>query len=633
MAVGLAAALLVAGYAVVEMARSLGGGETGAAARWGTMAFAAGAPFVLACAGRGGAALAERLRRGEPVGLSGRALVGPAVVVAAAVALQAILAGRSYFAGDDWLHIAIAHDTVAGAGLFTGGDGLNLDYLGRVVFVHYAPGHRLGYWTLEQLAPVSWSLALAAMLVLLAGSLVLFHLICVRLFGPRRSNLVLTLLFGTSIVLVPTFLWFADGLHKLPSTFLTLLSIHADLRHRQDRAPWALALSVAAFSVGLLFYIKVLFVPLYLVLIRVLFLDPRPRRALRALAAERWTWLAFAPTAAVYVWNYLQNYAPHKTPRPSLDLLGTYLWTAWFKGVTPAFAGVQAGADARGIVYVVAVAAQLLLFVVIAVSVSRKRSAWRAWTFLGIVFVANATLVGLGRLGNYGLHKVASELRYDTEMAWLLPLALGFAFHARDVAGARSRSSPAALRPWPVAVPRRIALGAAAVALCGYLAVAVATGADISREWRDRQSGPGKVFVHNLRADAAALASRGRAVAIDDRLPEYMIAGSGAPWNRLERLVPAVAPRLHIAVAGADPLQVRDDGRIRPARLQTLTSGPVAIAGTGSLRLVSGRRGGSGRRPCLVADGTRADVAFASRRLYAGQSLYARLTYDVRRAS
>ncbi|MEA2374035.1 MAG: hypothetical protein QOD53_498, partial [Thermoleophilaceae bacterium] len=568
-AAALAAALAAAGWAIAQLVRSLAGGDTATAAKWGTMAFLAAAPFLVACAAWG---LRNGVRRP-----SLRGVAGPALVVASAVAVQGLLARHSWFAGDDWLHIVIAHDAIAGPGLFGGGHGLNLGYLGREVFVHYAPGHRLGYWALAEVAPVSWSAALGSMLVLLAGSLTLFHLICVRLFGPRRSNLVLTLLFGTSIVLVPTFLWFADGLHKLPSTFLSLLAIYAWLRHRQEGSRLALAVSVAAFSLGLLFYIKVLFVPLYLVLIRVLFLEERPRRALRAVVGfERWRWLAFAPPVAIYTWNYLQNYAPDKTPRPSLDLLGTYLWTAWFKGVTPAFAGVEAGADARGLALTFAVAAQSLLVTVILVSLWRKRSAWRAWTFLGVVFVANATLVGLGRLGNYGLHKVASELRYDTEMAWLLPLGLGFAFHARDVVGARAAAPAAARRPWPWPLdiaPRRLMLGLGGAALCAYFAVAIATGAGISRDWRAKQSGPGKAYVERLRHDTAALARRGRApVAIDDRLPEYIIAGSGRPWNRLERFVPAVVPGLHIAVAAADPLQVRDDGRLLPARLQPLSS-------------------------------------------------------------
>ena len=187
--------------------------------------------------------------------------------------------------------------------------GLSLGYLDQAVFIHYAPGHRFAYWALGRLAPLDWPLALGTLLVLFAGSVWLLHRICVQLFGDRRSYLVVPLVFATSVVLVPSFLWFADGVHKLPSTFLTLLAIHAYLRHREDRSRATLALSVAAMSLGLLFYAKVLLVPLYLVLLRLLFLERRPSNWLRALWEERWTWLAFAAPAGVYLWNYELNYS------------------------------------------------------------------------------------------------------------------------------------------------------------------------------------------------------------------------------------------------------------------------------------------------------------------------------------
>src|SRR3954467_483185 len=130
----------------------------------------------------------------------------------------------------------------------------------------------------------------------MAGSIFLLHRILEKLYGERRSNLVLLLLFGTSILLVTSFLWFADGLHKLPSTFLSLLAIDAYLTFWRTRSRAALAVAVAAVSLGSLFYVKTLLVPLYLVLIRLLFLDARPGRFVRTLWAERYTWLAFVPT-------------------------------------------------------------------------------------------------------------------------------------------------------------------------------------------------------------------------------------------------------------------------------------------------------------------------------------------------
>src|SRR3954452_23936784 len=428
------------GYVLVEVASELVRGHPGAAARWATMTFFAAAPLIVAYAI---ARARFRLPRVEVL-----------LVVAVAVAIQGVLAAKSYFTGDDWLHIVRAHDLVATGGL------PGVDYLGKVVFIHYAPGLRLGYWALEKFAPLDWAAGQAALLVLFAGSILLLDRIFRQLFGERRANLVLLLLFGTSILLVTSFLWFADGLHKLPSTFLSLLAIDTYLTYWRTRSKAALAVSVAAVSLGSLFYMKALLVPLYLVLIRFLFLEERPRRVLRIVWAERWTWLAFAPTAAIYLWNYEANYADTSGPAPSLHLLGSYLWVNWFKGVTPALAGVEIGPQAARSGVVFAAVAQLALIGIVGYSIYRKRSAWRAWVFWGVCFCVNAALVGMGRLATMGVDRVGKELRYDTEMSWLLPLALGFAFY---------RDSP---EPSRMRAPVRFAVAGAVVA---YLVAATAT--------------------------------------------------------------------------------------------------------------------------------------------------------------
>jgi hypothetical protein len=582
----------MAAYALVHVGAELVRGHPGAAARWATMTFFAGAPLILAYA-------ALRARFALP-------RVEVLVVVAIGVVLQGVLASGSYFTGDDWLHIVRANDLVASGGL------PDVHYLGTVVFIHYAPGLRLGYWALAKLAPLDWAAGQIALLALFAGSILLLNRIFTQLFGQRRSNLLLLLLFATSILLVTSFLWFADGLHKLPSTFLSLLAIDAYLVHRRTRSKLALAVSVAAVSLGSLFYVKALLVPLYLVLIRVLFLEERPRRLVRTLWAERYTWLAFLPTCLVYLWNYEANYVDTSGPAPSLHLLGSYLWVNWFKGVTPALVGVEIGPQAARSGVLFATVAQLALIAVIGYSIHRKRSAWRAWVFWGICFAVNAALVGLGRLATMGVDRVGKELRYDTEMSWLLPLALGFAFY---------RDSP---EPSRVRRPVRFAVAGAVVA---YLVAATATGAGISQSWRAHNSDPAKAYVENVRHDVSRLAAARRPlVAIDDQVPAFLIGSADRPLNRLEHLIPAIDPRLHVAVAGARPLQVGDDGHIGSAVLQPLVSGRGALSGAGTLRLVDGRV--DGRGGCASGG---AALGFRPKRELEGQSLYALVSYRVDR--
>src|SRR3954453_13776153 len=247
---------VIGGHALIEAATSLARGDTDSAARWFTLSFFAGIPLIAAYA-----ALKARVSRPS------WPLLAIAVI---AIGLQGVLALGSFFAGDDWIHIVRAHDEVAGGGL------PDSNYLGQVVFIHYAPGLRLGYWLLQEVAPLDWATGLAGLLALFGGSIVLLGPILHRLYGERRTNFLLLLLFGTSILLVTSFLWFADGLHKLPSTFLSLLAIDAYLIHWRTRSKAARAVSVAAVALGSLFYVKALLVPLSLVLIRFLFLDERP---------------------------------------------------------------------------------------------------------------------------------------------------------------------------------------------------------------------------------------------------------------------------------------------------------------------------------------------------------------------
>src|SRR3954469_25242548 len=462
-ALGFGAAALIVAYVCVRVGGRLLDGDGHGAARWATLAFAAAVPL-----GVGYAALeAQRVRIAT--------LAAPAAVIAGCVALQGALGARSYFVTDDWLHIAVAQDALTGGGL-------DMHYLQRVVFIHYAPGHRFAYYVLAKFAPLDWGAALAAMLALFAASLALFHRICTRLFGNRRENLVLLALFGTSVLLVPSFLWFADALHKFPSILASLIAIDAFLTYRREGKRRALVLCVLMVGAGSLFYVKVLLVPLYLLLISLLFL---PRGSHRV-------WLAFAPVYLIYGLNYVLNYADTGSAPPSLHLLGKYLWTAWFRGVTPAFAGVNVAVDARGAELLYAVGAQLLLVAVVVVTIRRNPNAWRAWAFWGVAFAANAIVVGLGRLGSLGFKQVGSQLRYDTEMTWLLPLALGFAFFVANGRGIRPLRLP----------PRRVTLALGAVVACAYLAAAIDTGRDNARDWNFKASNQAKTFATNMQRTA-----------------------------------------------------------------------------------------------------------------------------------
>ena len=215
-------------------------------------------------------------------------------------------------------------------------------------------------------------------------------------------------------------------------------------------------------------------------------------------------------------------------------------------------------------------------------------------------------------------------------MTWLLPLALGFALFPGDVAG--RRGEPARVRRFTLG-SRRLRVAVVAAALCGYLAATIDTGRDTKIAWERQASDQSKRFALNLQRDADRLERQGASlVTIDDQTPAFLVGPRHRPWNRLERLVPAIAPQLRVVPAAARPLQVHQDGRLTPASVHGLASGPGAIPDAGRVRLTRGRRFFRHGRPCLRTRATAATLAFATDANFAGQSLFGQVTYDVLRA-
>ena len=212
-------------------------------------------------------------------------------------------ASPSYFLSDDFAHFYWAH-----TGRAWGGRTPSLPSFGG----HLVPAYRLTYLALDRVAPMNFEVALAFLVACHAVSAVLLQRILTLVFGRAWWTYALALAWAISVVYLPAFAWFAGGLHSIPAITATLASIHGYLCWRATgRRAW-LAWSLVAMGIGLGFYIKALLIPLYLVLMRVLLLDPeaRLRDSLRSLRDEWRVWLAYAAVCAVYLLVYsLGDYA------------------------------------------------------------------------------------------------------------------------------------------------------------------------------------------------------------------------------------------------------------------------------------------------------------------------------------
>jgi hypothetical protein len=462
------------------------------------------------------------------------------VIVLAQVGLVYAAARGSFFTWDDYPNFVFALD-----------EGLSWRYLTRatVTIEHFTPGHRLGDWLLQTLAPLNFNAALAFLLVCLAASTVLLHRILARLSGGAWWVLVPTATFGASVVTLTAVQWWAAGLHSLPTAVLSLLAIDAWLRWSDQRRAGALALTVLAIILGSLFYVKAILVPLYLVLLR------RPRRI--------WEWALLALPVALYLAAHVGfGYARGKA-LPPLSEAGAFLYLGWLRGVLPALVNVRAADTGTTAV----VLAQAAFWALVAVSVWRDHRAWRGWRFLAAAFVANMAVHGWFRLNQLAADLLVYEYRYYVELAYLVPIAVVLAF-------------PATQRRAPE--PSTVALAVAAVAV--HVALFTGAAAQTAATWSGYAARP---WMGNAMADVQRLRALGvEPVLMDSLVSEAVAPALMAPYSYASQVFRTFAPDLRFNAADGALYVLAPDGHLQPAErrpIVDLASSWPDCAGAGSL--------------------------------------------------
>lgn len=483
-------------------------------------------------------------------------------IIAISVAASAYFTSTSGFYGDDFINFREVQLE----------DGLSFRYLVSPTSAHFAPGHKLGDWLLHTLAPLNFSMAQAALLVGFAASLALFHAVLRELFDPTPA-LVLTLLYGGSTVHVAVHQWWSSGMDRVPATLFSFLSILGYLRfHRSGSRRW-LALSVGALAVALLFYVKPIFVPLYLILLRVLLLRPdEPVRASIAGAVREWrVWLLYVTPVALFSVVYLRAYDEGgQIQTPSLATLGRYLANSWFRVVGPGAFGLYVPQTVNSTpATLVLIGVQVLIVAGVVWTLVRRTSAWRAWLFLAVAMLANALAVGLTRIGVFGPRQVAYQVLYNLEIVFLVVIGVGAA-----VGGSR----PAPARPVPPRVARP-PIGARATVAAGlvcYLALSWWGSHRISQA--DIWPGPtARAYVAQVKAfvhDSERLGLR--PALVDGMVPEPVMFPAAGPWTSHSEVFPVLDEDVAFDVGGRELFEVTGDGRARPVNFVSDAGGAMA---------------------------------------------------------
>lgn len=515
-------------------------------------------------------------------------------------------------------------------------DGLSWRYLAAPTSGHWAPGHRFGDWVQQAFFGYNFAASQAILLAGFAVTLLLFHRIVVELTRPGRGPILLTLLYGASYIHTGIIQWWAAGLDRVPATVFIFLAVLAYLRFFKTGSWKWLAISLLAIPAGFLFFIKAVFVPVYIVAIRVLLLEPgRPLGdTLREALTEWKVWVAYAVFTAIPLWNYVSKYPTHLNDTPDVATFVEYLSILWFKVVTPSFFGVfipRANTTAE-IVAVVVAAVQVVFWAGVVWTLWKFPGAWRAWAFFLLGFAANAVVVGLTRVGFFEPEVMAYY--FNLEVVYLFWLAVAAIFLRRRRTGRTDRADRAdratlteARRPPRFAspvYPRLLAGGVAA-----YL-ILNASGAHQINDYLVWTGAQARVYTDNIAADLGQIRAAGRDPAlVDGVVPETVVPTILAPYNSVSEVVPLFDEEAAFDPDGRDLFTVTTEGNLRAVNRQAEFGGEVQrLMNDGSLVLSAVTSRPDERGTCFTTGSAVGTVAVTLPAPLTGGDLYYEMRYS-----
>lgn len=506
-------------------------------------------------------ALRSRLRR-----LSDWALL-PGVVLGIVVYVFSVVSS-GFFYVDDFMFFRIALDRGISSEIFTTG-----------IYQHFGPGRMATDFFMVKYVPLNYDVALAIELFFFGAVLVTLYWICTELFGKTRWNILLVAMFGTSLSLLAAVQWWSQAIHLLPCLLATSVSILCLLRYVKSRRVPTLVLAVMAYCFGLLFFEKALFTPIYFALILVLFLNDRVsvRTIGQILWRERWIWVVFAIPTVLYLVNYVGNDFAGETDSAGVVQLSHYFRVVWLRGFSPMVIGRIIPPETTFWDEVTVVVAQVIIFGAVVVSLIRKKSAWRAWAFLAIVFFLNVLLIGMSRVQMFGVG-IGYDLRYLPEVAFMFVLTMGFAFSpARSSEPSqnveRVRSSQATGRS-KVESDRNWTPVLTTLTIVAFVAYAVSTYSSAQQLKERNLTYQVKDYFSNLKAGLDSLERRGeRPVLMDTKVPALAVPDWQAPYNRAQILFAILDRDIRFGGTERHSIVVGPDGHLFKAHFEPHAGG------------------------------------------------------------
>lgn len=496
----------------------------------------------------------------------GRYALGVAGLLALQGLLAAWVASHSFFFADDLLYGSILTTEPLSLGLLT-----------RSWFGHLVPGFIALDWAFLRTVGLSWASATAVIVAVQVGGTLAVVRLLSAVRGRAWSNLVVAAVVSLSLSVTTQSLWWGAVVTNLIPLAASVATLGCFARWVQRGNLRHLLAMAVMFGIAVAFYEKSVLTAAYVGLLSLLVLDAGlPWRQRWVNTLRRWpAWLVLALIAGTDLGVYVTGeYMVEAGPAPGLRQLGEFLLLSLPEGLVPGLFGFQPAALPEGFGPVVLVLTNAVVLAVVVLSSLRSRPALQAWVFFGLAYLLNQVVLGRGRVSMLGVH-MGTVLRYQLENVVLFGVALTVAL------------------PVLVEVTRRIApagrwwrCAAAAVAALMVAGLVLPWAHSLRAEVTYSPGAATRTYVDNLRTSYAAQRDRtpGLGFLRGDIVPNWVLYGAMAPFNRFDRVLPQLLPEAPFVGDAERVLTVSEEGLVRQAEFSAVTDAPVdgvCLAGSG----------------------------------------------------
>lgn len=438
---------------------------------------------------------------------------------------------------------------------------------------HLMPGGWALQWIVNWLAPLQFWLPALLMIGGQAGVWWLWFRLFRSNFGMRWRILPPLLLLWFSSLTLPSDVWWSAALNSLPMQAALIIGSGAILRAQRGEVGRSRVILVASFVFGLVFFEKgLILLPAYFGLAMVVSEGTIRKRIAAGFRLMRPAWVAMVLIAIAYFVGYSLASSRGLDLPVSFMAAVSAVVIAFYTSTLPALVGGPwswrptgfSSALAAPPPWMALVAAQLVVLAV-AVTGWLSRRARVAWLWAALYLLADVMFVIFGRLREGVSPEILGALRYTSDGAVIVGLALGLAIMPLigEKSPGRLEESVKRLRGAvtrkPLKWPPFVSIAVANVLFLGALGSTVGFG----RIWA---ANPAREYISS--AERSMAAADPNAPLLPQAVPEFVLYGLAYPYNQTDSVFAPVSNRPPFGQSTGVAQLFNDAGELVPAKVE-----------------------------------------------------------------